>query len=130
MPILTSDGATLRAFTEGVMRAAEHNADEVVPVLLSVVGGVLCTADPGSVELQDADDTGTSVLWAAFDGRRMAFRYDPMTAMIELREGTLEGHPARLFGRRSLEMDILNFFGTSRAARHARGGPGRNPDEG
>ena len=44
----------------------------------------------------------------------MVFRYNPMTAMIELRIGTDEGYPFRLFGHRSLQMDIANFFGSLR----------------
>ncbi|MDP4025044.1 hypothetical protein Q8W71_20660 [Methylobacterium sp. NEAU 140] len=124
MPVVTSDGATLRAFAEAVMRAAEHNVEEVVPVVLAVVGGILSEADPGSVALRDGDDAGDApVVWAAFAGRRTAFRFNPMIAMIELRADTLDGHPLRLFGRRSLHSDIVNFFGTGRSARLAREGP-------
>lgn len=113
-------GSTLREFTEGVMRAAAANAEEVVPVILAVTGGILHTAEPGSVRLDQADDGAGGVLWASFGGERMAFRYNPMTAMVELRAGALDGHPLRRFGRRSLPMDILNFFGPSRAAEAAR----------
>jgi hypothetical protein len=113
MSILTSDGATLRAFADSVLRAAEENLDEVIPVAMAVLGGVLSEAEPGSVELQAARD-GPALLWATFAGRRMVFRYNVMTAMIELRDGTTEGYPSRLFGRRSLETDMVNFFGVLR----------------
>jgi hypothetical protein len=110
MAILTSDGATLRAFADSVLRAAAETLDEVVPVTLAVIGGVLAEAEPGSVALQDEAD-GPGLLWATFAGRRMVFRYNTMTAMIELRDGTTAGYPFRLFGHRSLPMDIVNFFG-------------------
>jgi hypothetical protein len=113
MSLLTSDGATVRAFADSVLRAAVETLDEVLPVTLAVIGGVLTEAEPGSIELQDAS-AGPSLLWATFAGRRMVFRYNPMTAMIELREGTVEGSPFRLFGHRSLHMDIVNFFGSLR----------------
>ncbi|AIQ90363.1 vibrio integron cassette protein [Methylobacterium phyllosphaerae] len=113
MAVLTSDGATLRAFADSVLRAAEETLDEVLPVTLAVIGGILAEAEPGSVALQSADD-GPPLLWATFAGRRMVFRYNPMTAMIELRIGTDEGYPFRLFGHRSLQMDIANFFGSLR----------------
>jgi hypothetical protein len=113
MSILTSDGATLRAFADSVLRAAEENLDEVIPVAMAVLGGVLTEAEPGSVELQAVRD-GPALLWATFAGRRMVFRYNVMTAMIELRDGTTEGYPSRLFGRRSLETDMVNFFGALR----------------
>ena len=119
MSVLTSDGATLRAFADSVLRAAEENAEEVVPVILAVTGGVLTEAEPGSVALQDEAD-GPGLLWAPFDGRRMVFRYNIMTAMIELRDGRTDGYPARLFGRRALPMDIVNFFGALRAERGPR----------
>ncbi|MGU3666067.1 hypothetical protein ACLBX9_17935 [Methylobacterium sp. A49B] len=112
MAVLTSDGATLRAFADAVLRAAEETLDEVVPVTLAVIGGVLAEAEPGSVALQD--DDGPPLLWATFAGRRMVFRYNTMTAMIELRDGTSEGYPMRLFGHRSLQMDVVNFFGSLR----------------
>ncbi len=75
------------------------------------------------MSLRDADDGAGGTLWASFGGERMAFRYNPMTAMIELRSGDHEEHPLRRFGRRSLPMDILNFFGPSRAAEAARTRP-------
>jgi hypothetical protein len=113
MAVLTSDGATLRAFADSVLRAAEETLEEVMPVTLAVIGGVLTEAEPGSVALQDADGD-PPLLWATFAGRRMVFRYNTMTAMIELRDGTAEGYPLRLFGHRSLQMDVVNFFGSLR----------------
>lgn len=113
MAVLTSDGATLRAFADSVLRAAEETLEEVMPVTLAVIGGVLAEAEPGSVALQDGDG-GPPLLWATLAGRRMVFCYNTMTAMIELRDGTAEGYPFRLFGHRSLQMDIVNFFGSLR----------------
>ncbi|MCJ2068681.1 hypothetical protein MKK75_07680 [Methylobacterium sp. J-030] len=110
MSIVTSDGATLRAFADAVLRMAEETLDEVAPVVMAVIGGILAEAEPGSVALED-EDAGPGRLWATFAGRRMVLRYNAMTAMIELRADTAEGYPLRLFGRRSLQMDIVNFFG-------------------
>ncbi|MCJ2093476.1 hypothetical protein MKK67_13395 [Methylobacterium sp. J-072] len=118
MSVLTSDGATLRAFADSVLRAAEENAEEVTPVILAVTGGVLTEAEPGSIALQEEDD-GPGLLWATFAGRRMVFRYNGMTAMVELRDGRTDGNPTRLFGRRALPMDVVNFFGALRAERRA-----------
>ncbi|MCJ2121720.1 hypothetical protein [Methylobacterium sp. J-077] len=118
MSVLTSDGATLRAFADAVLRAAEENAEEVVPVILAVTGGILTEAEPGSIAFQNEDD-GPGLLWATFAGRRMVFRYNILTAMVELREGRTDGNPTRLFGRRALTMDIVNFFGVLRAERRA-----------
>jgi len=116
MSVLTSDGATLRAFADSVLRAAEENAEEVVPVILAVTGGTLTEAEPGSIALQ-AEDDGPGLLWATFAGRRMVFRYNVSTAMVELRDGRTDGNPFRLFGRRALSMDLVNFFGALRAER-------------
>lgn len=116
MSILASDGATLRAFADSVLRVAEENAEEVVPVILAVVGGVLTEAEPDTVALQ-AEDDGPGLLWATFAGRRMVFRYNVMTAMVELRDGRTDGYPYRLFGHRSLPMDIVNFFGALHSER-------------
>ncbi len=110
MTIVTSDGATLRAFADAVLQAATETLDEVAPVVMAVIGGVLAEAEPGSIALQ-TQDGGPGLLWATFAGRRIVFRYNAMTAMIELRADTAEGFPLRLFGRRSLQMDIVNFFG-------------------
>lgn len=120
MAVSNHAGECLRAFTAKVLREASANVEEVVPVVLAVVGGVLCAAEADSIALQTMDHEEGSVLWASFGGKRMAFRFNPMTAMIELRTDTLEGHPERRFGRRSLPMDILNFFGPDRAAVAAR----------
>ncbi|MCJ2117861.1 hypothetical protein MKK65_15030 [Methylobacterium sp. J-001] len=118
MSVLTSDGATLRAFADSVLRAAEENAEEVVPVILAVTGGTLTEAEPGSIALQ-AEDDGPGLLWATFAGRRMVFRYNVSTAMVELRDGRTDGNPFRLFGRRALSMDVVNFFGALRAERRS-----------
>ncbi|MGH1575461.1 hypothetical protein ACRAWG_38615 [Methylobacterium sp. P31] len=110
MAILTSDGATLRAFADSVLKAAEETLEEVLPVVMAVTGGVLAEAEPGSVELQ-AKSGEPDLLWATFGGRRMVFCYNTNTAMIELRDGVTDGYPFRLFGHRSLQMDLVNFFG-------------------
>ena len=70
MAVLTSDGATLRAFADSVLRAAEETLEEVMPVTLAVIGGVLAEAEPGSVALQDGDG-GPPLLWATLAVRRL-----------------------------------------------------------
>ena len=75
----------LKAFTEEVLQAASANIEEVAPVVLAVVGGVLCAAEPRSVALQRMPEGEGSILWASFGGPRMAFRFNAMTAMIEWR---------------------------------------------
>jgi hypothetical protein len=47
------------------------------------------------------------------------FRYNVSTAMVELRDGRTDGNPFRLFGRRALSMDVVNFFGALRAERRS-----------
>ena len=69
MAVLTSDGATLRAFADSVLRAAEETLEEVMPVTLAVIGGVLAEAEPGSVALQDADDGFYGRLQCGSEGR-------------------------------------------------------------
>ena len=120
MSVLTSDGATLRAFADSVLRAAEENMDEVVPVAMAVVGGVLSEAEPGSVALQEVD-SDPSLLWATFARSPDHVPLQHMTAMIEMREDRTDGYPDRLFGRRSLPMDIVNFFGALNAERRTAG---------
>ena len=110
--MLTSDIATLRAFVDNVVERAEQNINQVIPITLAVVGGILWRATPGSVELQQIDSTEQAyVLWASFDDRRMVFSYNHMTAIIELREGNLNDHPMDKFSYRMLQADIENFFG-------------------
>ncbi len=123
MARVTDTGGPLRTFVAEVIEAAEPNAEEVVPVVLAVAGGILAMAEPESIAREETEEGAGGVLWASFGGERMAFRFNAMTAMIELRAGTLDGHPLRRFGRRSLAMDILNFFGPSRAAKAARTWP-------
>ena len=123
-PHAQNEGQTLTfvaGFDKGYFRPAtwrDRLHDYAVPALqfvvpLAVIGGVLAQAEPGSVALQDEAD-GPGFLWATFAGRRMVFSYNAMTAMIELRDGTVEGYPLRLFGHRSLQMDVVNFFGSLR----------------
>jgi hypothetical protein len=119
----TDVGEALKAFVAEVIEAADPNTEEVVPVVLAVAGGILAMAEPDSIAREKTGDGAGGVLWASFGGERMAFRYNTMTAMIELRAGALDGQPSRRFGRRSLAMDILNFFGPSRAAEAARTRP-------
>ena len=110
--MLTSDIATLRAFVAHVVERAEQNVNQIIPVTLAVVGGILWRATPGSVELQQIDSAGQPcVLWASFDTRRMVFSYNHMTAIIELREDNLDGHPLHKFSYRALQIDIEKFFG-------------------
>ena len=108
--MLASDIATLRAFVDQVIERADQSAKEMVPVTLAVVGGILWRADPGSIGMQQGDDGYSNVLWASFGEQRMVFSYNDMTAVIELREDSLNGHPMYKFSYRSLQMDIEKYF--------------------
>ncbi len=108
MPITAEDVATLHQYAQGVMERAHHHATDVEAVCLTMLGGVVWRADPGSISIKQYAGRLANVLWFSVctpaypDGtppRRRgpdvledyAMAYNHSTGLVEIRERVLTG---------------------------------------
>lgn len=69
MAITAEDVATLHQYAEGVIERAHHHATDVEAVFLTVLGGVVWRADPGSISIKQYAGKLANVLWFSVSRR-------------------------------------------------------------
>ncbi len=79
----------LRDYLRGVMRRADHHADNVNEVVLAIAGGVVWSKDDKPLKVYTRRGEMTNVLWFSVKGKQYALSYNHATGHIELRcDGT------------------------------------------
>lgn len=91
MPAQILDVDTLKNYIEGVMQRAEHHAQSVASVALTLAGAIIWKKDPEPIEVFSYDGVMKNVLWVRIRGQRYAFSYDHKTGQIEMRQGSTQG---------------------------------------
>jgi hypothetical protein len=76
----------LRQYIGGVMARADHHANGVDEVALSLIGAILWRKDADQ-EIKVL----VNVLWVYISGVRYAFSYNHDTGEIEMRDGSTQG---------------------------------------
>ena len=92
MPTEVKDIDVLRLYIHGVMGRADHHADAVSEVALTLAGAIVWSKDPGkAIEVRGRDGDFKNVLWVAIRGTRYAFSYNHNAKKIEMRRDSLQG---------------------------------------
>jgi hypothetical protein len=113
MPLQVDDVATLQGYLAGVVRRADHHADNVRDVVLPLVGAIVLFKDAErSIEVMTREGSTTNVLWAYIGGSRFAFSYDHDSRSIVLKRGTTQGNVLARFTNSTSIPEILATFET------------------
>jgi hypothetical protein len=94
MTIKANDIDILHKYASGVMNRSDHHAENVGAVALTLLGGVIWRAKPGSINIRQYDGNLANVVWwtSEFTGHKYAVSYNHKTFEIEIREGTVNGN--------------------------------------
>ncbi len=92
MPLSVKDVELLKIYIDGVMRRADHHANEVEQIALALTGAILWKKDEGKDirVMEQAGDT-KNVLWVSINGRQYVFAYNHGVKTIEMRVGNMRG---------------------------------------
>ena len=91
MAITAKDVQQLNEYAAGVMDRADHHAGAVKGSALTVLGGIIWRADADTIRIRQYAGHPANMLWAKFNGREYAFRYEHSTVQIEIRDGSQNG---------------------------------------
>ncbi|MER0127986.1 hypothetical protein [Franconibacter daqui] len=94
MAIKANDIDILHRYAVGVMERSDHHAENVGAVALTLLGGVIWRAKPGSINIRQYDGNLANVVWwtSEFTGHKYAVSYNHETFEIEIREETVNGN--------------------------------------
>lgn len=101
----------LRLYILGVMGRADHHADAVSEVALTLAGAIVWAKDPGhAIEVRGRDGDFKNVLWVAIRGTRYAFSYNHGARKIEMRRGSLQGDVVASFDNATTAASVKGAF--------------------
>ena len=111
MSIKMDSVGILREYFNGVLGRADHHAQEVEEVALTLMGAVIWKAKENSIEVRSVGEKTGNMLWFETNRSRYSFRYDHSDKKIELREKTSNGPIISIFDNTITANTVYNIFG-------------------
>ena len=110
MPQQVTDIDVLKNYLRGVMDRADHHAQNINEVALSVAGGVIWRKDDEPLEVMVREGEMKNVLWFRVGGSRYALSYNHETEEIDLRAGTTQGTVIGSFSNATTNNQVRQIF--------------------
>lgn len=110
MPQQVTEIDVLRDYLRGVMDRADHHAQNVNDVSLSVAGGVVWRKDDDPLKVMTREGRMANVLWFKVNRRRYALSYNHDTGEIELRENSIQGSVVASFSNSMTNTQVREVF--------------------
>ena len=113
MPLQVDDISTLQQYLTGVVRRADHHADNVRYVVLPLIGSIVLFKNPDhEIKVLTSDGETKNVLWVHIGDSRYAFSYDHRSKSIVMRRGSTQGPVLAHFDNTTTVPEILQAFET------------------
>lgn len=102
----------LNEYLNGVMDRANHHANNVNEVALTLAGAVMWrTTD--DIEVRSNNNGGTgNMLWFHVDDNRFVLSYNHQTGRIDLIERSMQGRVRHSFDNSNTAIDVKAIFAT------------------
>jgi len=110
MPKEVTEIDVLRNYLRGVMDRADHHAQDVNEVALSVAGGIIWRKDDQPLEVLVREGEMKNVLWFKINGKKYALSYNHDTREIELRDDTTRGKVVASFSNTKTTAEVRVIF--------------------
>ena len=107
-PVATID--VLQRYLVGVLERADHHADAVNEVILSLAGAIVWRKDQDDIEVLEREGDMKNVLWLRINGQRYAFSYNHESGHIEMRAGSTQGQLVAEFSNDMSAAEVKNVF--------------------
>lgn len=99
----------LQEYINGVIGRAEHHANNVTGVALTLLGAVMWRST-SEIEVREYNGRPANILWFWVGDRKYALVYNHSTLQIELRESKHNGTTIAVFDNSSTYQQILQEF--------------------
>jgi len=110
MPKAITDIEILKQYITGVMLRADHHADEVKAVALTIAGAIIWKKDAGPIKALTLKGEMKNVLWVPINGKNYAFSYNHVNGTIEMRKKSTQGDAIKSFSNKTPPFSIWEFF--------------------
>lgn len=110
MPQKVTDIDVLRNYLRDVMDRADHHAQDVNEVSLSIAGGVVWKKDNDPLEVMVRDGNMKNVIWFKVNQKRYALSYNHDTGEIELRKNSTHGQVIASFSNTMSNARVRQIF--------------------
>lgn len=112
MTIKATDIDILHRYAQGVMERSGHHAQNVGVVALTLIGGVIWKAVPGSLEIRTYSGNLANMVWWKSESsqKNYAISYNHETFEIEIREGSVKGIVLFSLSNNTKPETILNII--------------------
>jgi hypothetical protein len=111
MPQTVSDIATLQQYLQGVVMRADHHANNVDEVALTIAGAIAWRTD-GDLVVRTYAGKMANVLRVRINGNLYTLAYNHTNGTIEVRQGKLTGPVLRSFTNANTAAEVKRFFGS------------------
>ncbi|MBS1977859.1 MAG: hypothetical protein JST46_10845 [Bacteroidetes bacterium] len=99
----------LNGYINGVMQRAEHHAESVNEIVLTLAGAVIWKATQ-DVEVRTYGDETANILWLTVGQNRYALGFNHHSGEIELHERTQNGIVLASFSNKSTAEQVKQVF--------------------
>jgi hypothetical protein len=111
MPLQLDDVSQLQQYLAGVVRRADHHADNVRYVVLPLIGAIVLFKNPGQeIKVLTKDGDAKNVLWVHIGDSKYAFSYDHQSKSIAMKRGSTQGPVLAQFTNATAVEEILRVF--------------------
>jgi hypothetical protein len=101
----------LNEYINGVMNRADHHAQNVNEVVLTLAGAVIWRATQ-DVEVRTYNNETANILWLTVNGHRYALAFNHQTGNIEIRDRNQNGAVLATFNNSNTAADVKAVFAT------------------
>src|SRR5205085_6266989 len=111
MPQTVRHIAALHQYLQGVVTRADHHANNVGEVALTIAGAIAWRTD-GDLIVRTYAGTMANVMRVQISGKQYTLAYNHKLGAIEVREGKLTGAVLRSFTNANTAAEVKDFFST------------------
>ena len=97
-------------YLKGVLNRANHHAQDVDKIILSLAGAIVWAKDSVPIEVLVQGGKTGNVLWIYIHNIKYAFSYNHESNEIEMRKDSTQGKTIFTFSNKTEVSDIVNFF--------------------
>ena len=100
----------LKQYIKGVLDKADHHAENVNEVILTLIGAVIWKKDEDAIEVMTQSGDMKNVLWVKINNTRYAFSYNHETEKIEMRKHSIKGDVVKSFDNSIFAKEVKEIF--------------------
>jgi Integron cassette protein VCH_CASS1 chain len=110
MPTQIADIDRLQEYLEGVLSRADHHANNVSEIALSLVGSIIWRKDAAPIQVMDHNGKLKNALWVSINGSKYVFSYSHEEGAIQIRKETLRGNVVHSLTNSTSAAELRSIF--------------------